>query len=330
MHHGVWDYDLPAAPTLVDITVEGRRIQALAQVSKQGFTYVLDRRTGTPVWPIEERPVPQSAVPGERSSPTQPFPSKPPAFERQGLTDDDLIDFTPELRHRAIDALKPYDRGPLFTPPSERGTLQLPGWVGGANWGGAAFDPETGRLYVPSLTSPTMVQLVKPDAEKSNFQLRRGGLMLTPTVDGLPLTKPPYGRVTAIDLHKGTVAWTSPVGEGPRRHPAIAHLNLPPLGMETRGNPLVTRSLLFIAQGGGNLAPPPPVGVNLPPPETRKLHVFDKATGAHLRAIEPPILGPMASPMTYLYGRAAVRRRRDRRWSSYRLGGLCVAELNSG
>jgi quinoprotein glucose dehydrogenase len=299
VHHGVWDYDLPAAPTLVDITVDGRPIPALAQVSKQGFTYVLDRRTGSPVWPIEERPVPQSSVPGERSSPTQPFPSKPPAFERQGLTDDELIDFTPELRQRALEVLKPFDRGPLFTPPSERGTLQLPGWVGGANWGGAAFDPDTGRLYVPSLTSPTMVQLVKPDAATSNFQLRRGGLMLTPTVDGLPLTKPPYGRVTAIDLHHGDIAWTAPVGEGPRRHPAIAHLNLPPLGMETRGNPLVTRSLLFIAQGGGNLVSPPPAGVSLPPPETRKLHVFDKRTGAHLRAVEPPIPGPMAAPMTY-------------------------------
>ena len=143
VHHGLWDYDLPAAPTLVDITVNGRAIKALAQVSKQGFTYVLDRRTGEPVWPIEERPVPQSTAPGERSSPTQPFPSRPPAFERQGLTDDNLIDFTPELRQRAIDALKDHDRGPLFTPPSERGTVQLPGWVGGANWGGAAFDPDT-------------------------------------------------------------------------------------------------------------------------------------------------------------------------------------------
>ncbi len=301
VHHGVWDYDLPAAPTLVDITVGGRAVQALAQVSKQGFTYVLDRRTGQPVWPIEERPVPQSAVPGERTFPTQPVPSKPPAFERQGMTDDNLIDFTPELRQRALAALAPYDRGPLFTPPTERGTAQLPGWVGGANWGGAAFDPERGRLFVPSMTSPTIVQLVKPDPAASNFQFRRGGQMLTPSIDGLPLTKPPYGRVTALDLREGTLAWTSPVGEGPRRHPLLAALDLPPLGMETRGNPLLTRTLLFIAQGGGNLAPPPPAGLKLPPPETRKLHVFDPDTGAHLRAIEPPLPGPMASPMTYLH-----------------------------
>jgi len=301
VHHGLWDYDLPAAPTLVDITVDGRAIQALAQVSKQGFTYVLDRRTGQPVWPIEERPVPQSAVPGERTFPTQPVPSKPPPFERQGMTDDNLIDFTPALRQRAVAALAPYDRGPLFTPPSERGTAQLPGWVGGANWGGAAFDPERGRLFVPSMTSPTIVQLVKPDAAASNFQFRRGGQMLTPSIDGLPLTKPPYSRVTALDLNAGTLAWASPVGDGPRRHPLLAALDLPPLGMETRGNPLLTKTLLFIAQGGGNLAPPPPAGLTLPPPETRKLHVFDPDTGAHLRAIEPPVPGPMASPMTYFY-----------------------------
>ena len=301
VHHGVWDYDLPAAPTLVDITIGGRAVQALAQVSKQGFTYVLDRRTGEAVWPIEERAVPQSSVPGERSFPTQPVPAKPPPFERQGMTDDNLIDFTPELRRRAIAALAPYDRGPLFTPPTERGTAQLPGWVGGANWGGAAFDPERGRLFVPSMTSPTIVQLVKPDPAASNFQFRRGGQMLTPSIDGLPLTKPPYSRVTALDLRDGTLAWMSPVGEGPRGHPLLAALDLPPLGMETRANPLLTRTLLFIAQGGGNLAPPPPAGLKLPPPETRKLHVFDPQTGAHLRAIEPPVPGPMASPMTYLH-----------------------------
>ncbi len=308
VHHGLWDYDLPAAPTLVDITVGGKAIKALAQVTKQGFTYVLDRRTGVPVWPIEERPVPQSTAPGERSSATQRFPSKPPAFERQGLTDDNLIDFTPELRQKAIEALKDFDRGPLYTPPSERGTAQLPGWVGGANWGGAAFDPETGRLYVPSMTSPTMVQLVKPDAEKSNFQLRRGGQMFMPTIDGLPVVKPPYSRVTALDLNLGTTAWMSPIGDGPRQHPLLASLNLPPLGMEARANPLVTKTLLFLSQGGGNVGGVPgitPAGASTgpppPPPETRKLHVFDKATGAHLWEAVPPIPGPMATPMTYLF-----------------------------
>ncbi len=308
VHHGLWDYDLPAAPTLVDITVGGRAIKALAQVTKQGFAYVLDRRTGVPVWPIEERPVAQSAAPGERSSATQPFPSKPPAFERQGLTDDNLIDFTPELRQRAVEALEDFDRGPLYTPPTERGTAQLPGWVGGANWGGAAFDPETGRLFVPSMTSPTMVQLVKPDADKSNFQLRRGGQMFMPTVDGLPVVKPPYSRVTALDLNLGTMAWMSPIGDGPRQHPLLAALNLPPLGMEARANPLVTKTLLFMTQGGGNVGAVPgitPAGATTgpppPPPEVRKLHVFDKGTGAHLWEAVPPIPGPMATPMTYLH-----------------------------
>ena len=302
VHHGLWDYDLPAAPTLVDITVNGRAIKALAQVSKQGFTYVLDRRTGEPVWPIEERAVPPSSAPGERTSPTQPFPSKPPAFERQGMTDDNLIDFTPELRARAIELLAPFDRGPLFTPPSEKGTVVLPGWVGGANWGGAAFDPESGRLFVPSMTSPIVVQLVRPDGEKSNFQLLRGGQMNAPTIDGLPLTRPPYGRVTALDLHQGTQAWMVPVGEGPRRHPRLAALELPPLGMQTRGNPLATKTLLFIAQGGGPLGAPPPGGAGAAaPPETRKLRAFDKATGRELWAAEPPIPGAMASPMTYVH-----------------------------
>ncbi len=308
VHHGLWDYDLPAAPTLVDITVGGRAIKALAQVTKQGFTYVLDRRTGVPVWPIDERPVGQSTAPGERSSATQRFPTKPPAFERQGLTDDNLIDFTPELRQQAIEALKDFDRGPLYTPPSERGTAQLPGWVGGANWGGAAFDPETGRLYVPSMTSPTMVQLVKPDAEKSNFQLRRGGQMFMPTIDGLPVVKPPYSRVTAFDLNLGTTAWMSPIGDGPRQHPLLASLNLPPLGMEARSNPLVTKTLLFISQGSGNVGGVPgitPPGASTgpppPPPETRKLHVFDKSSGEHLWEAVPPIPGPMATPMTYLF-----------------------------
>lgn len=299
VHHGLWDYDLPAAPTLVDITVNGRAIKALAQVSKQGFTYVLDRRTGQPVWPIDERPVPQSTAPGERTSPTQPIPSKPPAFERQGTTDDHLIDFTPELRARAIELLAPYERGPLFTPPSERGTVVLPGWVGGANWGGAAFDPDTGRLFVPSMTLPIVVQLVRPDAAKSNFQFVRGGQTTAPTIDGLPLVKPPYGRVTALDLHQGTTAWMVPVGEGPRRHPRLAGLDLPPLGMQTRGNPLATKTLLFIAQGAGNVGPAPAAGAG--PPETRKIRAFDKATGRELWAAEPPIAGVMASPMTYVH-----------------------------
>jgi len=306
VHHGVWDYDLPSAPVLADIRVGGKDIKAVAQVSKQGFTYVFDRRTGTPVWPIEERPVPQSTVPGERTSATQPFPTKPPAFERQGLTENDLIDFTPELKQAAVEAIKPFEYGPLFTPPSEKGTIALPGWVGGANWAGAAFDPEHGTLYVPSLTSPIVIQLVKPDPAKSNLLYVRGGVMAPPALDGLPLVKPPYGRVTAIDLNQGATKWTTAVGDGPRHHPLLKDLNLPPLGAPLRNAPLVTRSLLFIAMGQGNLGS----GRNLPvggrplstglPPEPLKLRAYDKATGAPVWDFTPPSR-PLASPMTYMY-----------------------------
>ena len=172
VHHGLWDYDFPTAPILVDITVNGRRINAVAQVSKQGFVYVFDRRTGEPVWPIEERPVPQSSAPGERTAKTQPFPTKPPSFDRQSMLDDDVVDFTPELRAQALEVLKQWDRGPLFTPPSERGTVQMPGHVGGADWGGAGVDPVSGMLFVPSLTSPIIVPLTKGDPARGNLQYR--------------------------------------------------------------------------------------------------------------------------------------------------------------
>ena len=306
VHHGIWDYDLPAAPVLADIRVDGKVIKAVAQVSKQGFTYVFDRRTGVPVWPIEERPVPQSTVPGERSSPTQPFPTKPPAFERQGVTESDLIDFTPELKQAALEAIKPFNYGPLFTPPTEQGTIALPGWVGGANWAGAAFDPEQGTLYVPSLTSPIVIQLVKPDPTKSNLLYVRGGVQVPPTLDGLPIVKPPYGRVTAITLNQGDTKWVAPVGDGPRNHPLLKDLNLPALGAALRNAPMVTKSLLFIATGQGNLgggrALPVggrPLSTGLPP-EPVKLRAFDKATGALLWEFVPPSQ-PLASPMTYSY-----------------------------
>jgi quinoprotein glucose dehydrogenase len=305
VHHGVWDYDFPAAPILLDIKVNGNDIKAVAQVSKQGFTYVFDRRTGAPVWPIEERAVPQSAVPGERTSPTQPFPTRPPAFERQGVTEDDLIDFTPELRRLALEAIKPFDYGPIFTPPSEKGTIQNPGWAGGANWAGAAFDPESGTLYVPSMTSPIVVQLIKPDPAKSNLLYVRGGVMMPPSLDGLPIIKPPYGRVTAIDLQKGDIKWTSPVGDGPRDHPLLKDLKLPPLGAPLRNAPMVTKTLLFIAMGQGNLGGGqtlPVGGRPLSPPyqEPIKLRAYDKATGAPVWEFIPPSR-PLASPMTYLF-----------------------------
>jgi quinoprotein glucose dehydrogenase len=291
VHHGLWDYDFPAAPTLVDITVDGRRVSALAQVSKQGFVYVLDRRTGVPVWPIEERSVPQSLVPGEKTSPTQPFPTKPPPFERQGFTEDDVLDYTPELRSRALEIVRQYEMGPLFTPPSEKGTIQLPGNGGGANWSGAAFDPETGRLYVPSITSPFLVQLIKPDPSRSNLRYRRGPNNLA-TIDGIPVSKPPYSRLTAYDLNAGSIAWQIPLGDGPRRHPLLAALNLPPLG-GGRGYVLATRTLLFVAHRGRP-------GSDAVPPEAPSLQALDKASGQMLASIALP-RGPVSSPMTYLH-----------------------------
>jgi quinoprotein glucose dehydrogenase len=293
VHHGLWDYDFPAAPVLGAITVDGRRIDAVLQISKQGFVYVFDRRTGEPVWPIEERPVPASTVPGEKASPTQPFPTKPPPFERQGFTDADVIDFTPEIQATARALVKPYELGPLFTPPSERGTIQLPGNGGGANWSGASFDPDSGMLYVPSITSPFLVQIAAPpDSSRSNLRFRRNGQATLPSLVGLPLAKPPYSRLTAYDMNAGTIVWQVPIGDGPRRHPLLRDLNLPPLG-GGRGYPLLTRTLLFVAHRGSLTGGPQ--GEREPP----SLRALDKNTGAEVVKIELP-LGP-STPMTYMH-----------------------------
>ena len=263
VHHGLWDYDFPAAPILVDIIVNGRPIKAVAQVSKQAFLYVFDRRSGEPVWPIEERAVPASTVPGERAARTQPFPTKPPPFDRQGISEDDLIDFTPELRAEALAIIKRYRTGPLFTPPSvvtdaRKGTIQVPGSVGGADWTGAAVDPETGMLYVPSMTNPFIANLVPGDPADTNLRYRASNRDLIQGPRGLPLLKPPYGRITAIDLNRGEQKWMVPNGDGPRDHPAIKHLNLPPLGQAVRAAPLVTKTLLFVTEGDQiNVRTPP-------------------------------------------------------------------------
>ena len=284
VHHGVWDYDLPAAPTLVDLTVEGKKIKAVAQISKQGFTYVFDRVTGDPVWPIIETPVPQSNVPGERLSLTQPIPTKPPAFELQGLSDDTLVNFTPELRREAEQLIEQFDSGPLFTPPSLRGTINIPGWGGGGWWTGAAFDPDSGLFYIPSATIPIVVQLQEADPEKSNLRYVRGGAMNVGGPQGLPLTKPPYGRIVATNLNSGEQEWMIPHGEGIRQKIIdMGILDPGPVGGPSRTGPLLTKTLLFVAQvdNGRNL-----------------LRAFDKATGAVVHEIELP-LPPQGSPMTY-------------------------------
>jgi len=293
VRHGLWDYDLPAAPNLVDITVNGRRVRAVAQVTKQGFVYVFDRATGRPVWPIEDRPVPQSAIAGEKTATTQPFPTKPPPFERQGTTTADVIDFTPELRAEALAILGQYDYGPLFTPPSERGTVLVPGIGGGASWAGAAFDPDTGRLYVTSVTSPNVVSLSAPPAGSSIRDRYVGRSQRLTGPLGLPLLKPPFGRLTAIDLNTGEHAWVIPVGEGPRRHPLLEPLQLGRLGWNRRSFPLVTRTLLFVAQAGAS-GPPQPARDHpwvLTPKlvsDDAALQVFDKASGDLITKIALP------------------------------------------
>lgn len=284
VHHGVWDYDLPAAPNLIDITVAGKPIKAVAQVTKQGFVYVFDRVTGEPVWPIEERAVPRSSVLGESLSPTQPFPTKPAPFEPQGISEETLVDFTPELRNEALQAIEEFDYGPLFTPPSLRGTINFPGWFGGGGWQGAAADPETGMLYIPSGSSPMVVQLVKPEAENSNFDYMRGGNGAAPTPRGLPLTKPPYGRITAINLNTGEHEWMVPHGEGVRaRIIAEGVLDPGPVGSPSRTGPLLTKSLLFVAQEDNG---------------RYVLRAFDKSNGAVLHEIDLP-LPPGGTPMSY-------------------------------
>jgi quinoprotein glucose dehydrogenase len=300
VHHGIWDFDFPTHPILGDIAVEGRRIKAVIQVSKQAFTYVFDRRTGEPVWPIEERPVPASTVPGERTSPTQPFPTKPAPFDLQGSIEENLIDFTPELRSRALDQLTTFAHGPLFTPLSLRSNMLVPGIAGGANWGGAGLDPETGVLYVPSRMAPTVITLTEVDPKQGNMRYQRAALgtgAALETIEGLSIFKPPYARMTAIDLNTGDHRWMAPVGDGPRDHPLLKGLNVPPLGERLQGiSVLVTRTLVFVSVIPVATAQPPDAA------DRRKLlYVFDKTSGTLLHAIELDAFSA-AAPMTYMHG----------------------------
>ena len=316
VHHGLWDYDLPAAPILADLTVDGRDIKAVIQITKQAFAFVFDRATGEPVWPIEERPVPQSGTPGEATSPTQPFPTKPPAFDRQGATVENLIDFTPELREEALQIVERYTIGPLFTPPSvrgdgpndNRGTIQLPGSQGGADVQGASFDPETGYLYIPSITSPFVADIVEGNPDRTNLAFVKGRRQWIGGPRGLPLFKPPYGRITAIDMNAGEIVWQVPNGHGPRDHPAIRHLGLGRLGSPGRPGPLLTRTLFFIGEGSD-------VGVGVPGsgrvPEGMPVQIvtnygepwfraYDKTTGEVVWEMELEA-GTTGVPMTYLH-----------------------------
>ena len=218
-------------------------------LDQTNFVYAFDRRTGKPVWPIVERPVPQAKTANrERTSPTQLFPTKPPAIDLQGSVPENMMDFTPALRARALENLQQFEGGPLFTPPSEKGTLVLPGSLGGPNWGGAAFDPETGIYYVPTRTTtstgrapfptlgahaPAATPTAGAPAPGGGYGQGAGagqGQNAALYVDGLPIFKAPYAKVTAINMNRGEIQWATPIGNGPRSHPALTGLNLPPLG----------------------------------------------------------------------------------------------------
>jgi quinoprotein glucose dehydrogenase len=402
VHHGIWDMDIPCAPILTDITVDGRKIKAIAQPTKQSWLYVLDRTNGQPVWPIEERPVEQSTVPGEKTSPTQPFVTKPPAYDRQGVTIDDLIDFTPELRQQAIDAIKNYTIGPIFTPPVESkwpgplATLILPSVTGGANWQGGSLDPDTNIFYIFTNTSPSPLGLLPADPARTDFgwtqgQARnpdapaaagRGGRGGAPagadagaaaggarggrggaaadagaaagggrgaggggrggaggggaaagaaaagggagaqagaagrgapgggapaggggggegggpglTVQGLPIIKPPYGRITALDLNQGTMVWQIAHGDTAdniKSNPALRGINLPRLGRQGRIGVLTTKSLVIAGEGGFVMEPNGQRGA--------MLRAYDKATGKDAGAVFIPA-PQTGSPMTYM------------------------------
>jgi quinoprotein glucose dehydrogenase len=301
VHHGLWDYDLPAAPILVDIKVNGRNVKAVAQLTKTAFTFVFDRVTGKPIWPIEERPAPKGEAPGEWYSPTQPVPTRPPAFDQQGVAEKDLLDYTPALKAEAKKIIDEYNYGPLFTPPEvagtskgKKGTIQVPGTNGGADWGGAAFDPETGILYVPSAHLPDIVGLARSENPESNVQLvkRAWPKMLGP--QGLPDPfKPPYAKLTAIDLNKGEILWAVANGDGLRNHPAFKGLNLPAIGTPGRNSAIVTKSLVFMGQGSDS-------GIGVPEGFGGKMfHAFDKKTGKIVWQMELPA-GVSNSPMTYM------------------------------
>jgi len=363
VHHGIWDHDIPCAPILADITVNGRTVKAVAQPTKQSFLYVFDRVTGEPVWPIEERPVAKGEVPGEWYAPTQPFPTKPPAYDRQGVSTDDLIDFTPELKAEAVKFVAKYKLGPLFTPPvasrlDQLGTLMLPSNIGGTNWQGGAYDPETHIVYIPSQTNIVSIGLLPPPDPKmsdmnyvqgnatvgvraaagsgagagadspvrpasatapagseggaggrgaaggsaqgpstSSGQAGRGGGEgggAPLQVQGLPLVKPPYGRITAIDLDQGTIKWQIAHGETPdniRNHPALKGINIPRTGQLGHAGLVVTKTLVIAGETRVTTTSTGARGA--------MLRAYDKATGQDVGAVYLPAQ-QSGSPMTYM------------------------------
>ena len=317
VHHDIWDYDLASPPTLINIVVSGKPIRAVAQPTKWGYLFAFDRVNGTPVWPIEERRVEAGNVPGEWYSPTQPHPTKPAPYDRQGVSEQDLIDFTPELNAEARAMLKEYKIGPLYTPPivagtnGLRGTLQIPAAQGAALWQGAAWDPETNMLYVPSVTNISNNTL-QPGADRSDMNFIGGGggggrgAAMPPLgpgasrgpwgmgPQGLPLVKPPYGRITAYNMNTGDIVWQVANGdtyEWIKTHPALKGLTIPKTGRADEGGLVVTKTLAFAGQGcglfrgGGGGGP--------------MFYAYDKMTGAVVHEMQLPA-STCGNPMTYM------------------------------
>jgi quinoprotein glucose dehydrogenase len=311
IEHDIWDWDLPCAPILADLAIDGRMRKIIAQPTKQGWLYVFDRVTGEPIWPFEERKVEASDVPGEKANPTQKFVLKPPAYERQGVAIDDLIDFTPELRAEAVKLASRFKIGPIFTPPvvsrfdGPLGTLMLPAATGGANWQGGSYDPETGVFYIFTNTEVTPLGLV-PGAERpsepSDMAFVRGQAKdpanskaadIPTTVQGLPLIKPPYGRITALNLKQGTMLWQIAHGETPdniRNHPLLKGLTIPRTGRQGRIGTLVTKTLVIAGEGGFFTLPDGRRGA--------MLRAYNKGTGQEVGSVYMPA-PQTGSPMTY-------------------------------
>jgi quinoprotein glucose dehydrogenase len=307
VHHGLWDYDFSSAPTQLTITVDGRRIDAVAESGKTGFTYVFDRVTGQPVWPIVERPVDTTTdVPGEAIYPTQPFPTKPPAFVPQGISLADANDLTPEIHALALEELKQFRLGPLYTPPSLQGTIQRPSSGGGANWGSSGGDPETGMLYLKVSQHVSTNQVCKVDEKypmrfqgvltdieyytNCPFNTAGTGAYGMPReprkLGAVPVIKPPYASLVAMDLNKGEIAWRTTLGEGAaaiRRSPLLKGVKIPDR-LGTHGN----TGGLVITKGGvifAAMAEP-------------HLYAFDKATGREISRVATPF-NVNGAPMTY-------------------------------
>jgi quinoprotein glucose dehydrogenase len=294
VHHDIWDRDTPSAPILVDLRVNNIPIKAVVLLTKQAFAFVFDRTNGKPVWPIEERPVPKSDVPGEETSPTQPYPSKPPAFDLQGFSKDDLIDFTPALREQAIAAVQGFRLGPLFTPASlasapdgTRGTLMVPQFNGGANWEGGAADPETGFVYVGTARNFSTIALAPANGQVTADYTGSAAGPRGP--NGLPLLKPPYGQIVAYDMNKGEIAWSIANGDTPpniKDNDALKGINIPRTGSVSHAGMLVTKTLLFAGEGLTGLP---------------FFRAHDKKTGEILWETRIPTGGPQSGlPMTYM------------------------------